>query len=66
MLMSVNEFCRECNISRAMFYMLVKRCEGPRVVKIGDRTLISRESAAEWIRGRERATLAGRRTPAAR
>jgi predicted DNA-binding transcriptional regulator AlpA len=59
MLMSIREFCADCGISRATFYTLMRQGEGPRVMKIGDRTLISRESAAEWIRSRERATLAG-------
>jgi predicted DNA-binding transcriptional regulator AlpA len=63
--MSIREFCADCGISRATFYALMRQGEGPRVVKIGDRTLVSREAAAEWIRGRERATLPGRRTAAA-
>jgi hypothetical protein len=52
--MSVAEFCKQHSISVGFFYALRKRGEGPRVMKVGLRTLISVEEAARW---RARATL---------
>lgn len=46
--LSVNEFCSSHSISKAFFYLLLKRAEGPRLMKVGGRTLISVEAAAEW------------------
>jgi hypothetical protein len=46
----VNGFCREHGISRAHFYNLLKRGDGPVIMKVGRRTLISTEAAAEWRR----------------
>jgi excisionase family DNA binding protein len=45
---SVKEFCRQHGISRGLFYMLLRSGRGPRVMKIGRRTLIAAEAAAEW------------------
>lgn len=47
-LYSVSEFCREHGISRGLFYNLVRDGAGPRVIKVGRRTLISKEAANEW------------------
>ena len=49
----VNGFCREHGISRAHFYNLLKRGDGPAIMKVGRRTLISAEAAAEWRRQME-------------
>ncbi len=49
----VEGFCREHGISRGHFYNLLKRGEGPAVIKAGRRTLISAEAAAEWRRRME-------------
>jgi hypothetical protein len=49
----VDGFCREHGISRAHFYNLLKRGEGPAIIKAGRRTLISAEAAAEWRRRME-------------
>lgn len=46
--MSVSQFCEAHSISRTKFYALVKEGQAPRTFKVGDRTLISREAAAEW------------------
>ena len=54
----VNGFCREHGISRGHFYNLLKRGEGPAIMKVGRRTLISAEAAAEWRRRMEAATEA--------
>lgn len=51
--LAVPEFCRAHRISRAHFYELLKRGLGPRVMKVGARTLVSQEAASEW---RERMT----------
>src|SRR6516162_7052710 len=51
--LSIPEFCRAHGISEGFFYKLKKRGEGPREMKVGARTLISFESAAEWRRARE-------------
>jgi hypothetical protein len=45
---SVAEFCEAHNISIGHFYALRKKGLGPRVMKVGLRTLISAEEAARW------------------
>jgi len=52
---SVAEFIALHGISRALLYRLLQDGEGPRVMKIGRRTLISSEAAEAWRRGREAA-----------
>lgn len=56
---SVAEFCREHGISRGLFYRLLREGRGPRVIKAGRRTLISREAAEQWRRRMEAAAQAG-------
>jgi predicted DNA-binding transcriptional regulator AlpA len=51
--LSIREFCKAHGISEGFFYKLKKQREGPREMKVGARTLISFESAAEWRRARE-------------
>ena len=53
---SVAEFCAAHGISRATFYNLLKAGLGPRIMKLGSRTLISAEAAAEWRQLMEAAT----------
>lgn len=50
---TVPEFCAVHKISRGTFYNLLKAGKGPKVLKVGSRTLITKESAAEWRRQRE-------------
>ena len=50
---SVPEFCSAHGISRGTFYNLAKANKAPRFMKVGERTLISKESAAKWRRERE-------------
>jgi hypothetical protein len=57
----VDGFCREHGISRGHFYNLLKRGEGPAIMKVGRRTLISAEAAAEWRRRMEATAQAQRR-----
>jgi predicted DNA-binding transcriptional regulator AlpA len=45
---SIPEFCRRHGISRAHFYNLWKGGAAPLVMRVGRRTLISAEAAAEW------------------
>ena len=51
--LTISEFCDATKISRGMFYKLRGRGEGPRVVKLGTRTLIMQEEARRWLRERE-------------
>jgi hypothetical protein len=57
--MSIGEFCHLHNISHAFFYLLQQRGEGPRVMKVGSRRLVSVEEAAAW-RARRTVTSRGR------
>jgi hypothetical protein len=50
---SIPKFCELHNICRATFYNLRKAGKGPRLMKVGTRTLISVEAAADWRRERE-------------
>jgi hypothetical protein len=54
---SIVEFCRLHDISRSLFYVLREKGEGPRVMKVGRRTLISAEAAAEWRKNMEHMTI---------
>jgi predicted DNA-binding transcriptional regulator AlpA len=50
---SVADFCRTNSISRSLFYKLQREGKGPRIMKIGRRTLISQEASAEWRKSLE-------------
>ena len=50
---SIAEFCRRNGICRATFYKLLAKGQGPRIMKVGARTLISREAASDWRRRME-------------
>ena len=54
--LSIPEFCEAHGISEGFFYKLKKQGEGPREMKVGARTLITLESAAQWRRERENTT----------
>jgi predicted DNA-binding transcriptional regulator AlpA len=51
---SVRDFCKAHAISRAFFYKLHAEGKAPPICKLGSRTLISAEAAAEWRRDLER------------
>ena len=53
--MSIKEFCRLHGISEDQFYKMKREVGGPITMKVGSRTLISHEAAAEWRRAREAA-----------
>jgi predicted DNA-binding transcriptional regulator AlpA len=62
--LSIREFCEAHGISEGFFYKLKKQGEGPREMKVGARTLITFESAAEWRHAQETkhtATVGSRR-----
>ena len=50
---SFEEFCDRHRICRATLYNLIKRSQGPAIMRVGSRVLISREAAADWRRERE-------------
>jgi hypothetical protein len=53
---SVKQFCEaHGNISKAHFYVMKKRGEGPQTFKSGSKVLISTEAAAKWRAEREAA-----------
>jgi hypothetical protein len=51
--MSIREFCRLHGISEDQFFKMQREKWGPVTMKVGSRTLISAEAAAEWRRERE-------------
>lgn len=53
---SPDELCRLTGISRVHFYSLIKAGRGPKLIKLGRRTLIYAESAHQWLRDMEAAT----------
>jgi hypothetical protein len=55
---SIPEFCLRNGISSALFFKLARQGGGPRVMRVGRRTLITKESAAAW-----RSTLEAASTP---
>lgn len=61
---SVKDFCAAHGITKVTLYKLLKEGIGPRIMKVGTRTLISLEAAAEWRRRMEEGAqvMPGRRT----
>ena len=54
---SIPEFCRaHGGMSQSYFHALVAKGRGPRLMKVGARTMISVEAAADWRRAQEAAT----------
>ena len=54
---SIPEFCRtHGGISEAFFHKLVSEGRGPKLMKVGTRTLVSVEAAAAWRAQQEAAT----------
>ncbi len=50
---TVNDFCAANNISRSMFYKLLREGNAPRIMKVGRKTLISADSAEAWRQAME-------------
>ena len=61
---TVPHFCDDHNISRTHFYELLKQGKGPRLMKVGRRTLISAEAAIEWRKRIEDETSGVSNSPA--
>ena len=53
---TVPQFCDGFNVSRTHFYALLKEGKGPRLMKVGRRTLISAQAAADWCKRMEEET----------
>ena len=47
---SVSEFCEAFGLCHATFYNLLKTGRGPKIMKVGRRTLISEVAKQEWCR----------------
>jgi hypothetical protein len=52
---SIATFCKRHGFSESMFFKLHASGKGPRTMKVGCRTLIGKEAAADWRRAREAA-----------
>ena len=55
--LSIPEFCEAHGISEGFFYKLKKQGEGPGEMKVGTRTLITLEAAAQWRADRQAASV---------
>jgi predicted DNA-binding transcriptional regulator AlpA len=53
---SVEEFCASHGFTKPTFYEILKKGEGPRIMRVGRRVLISVEDAAAWRKSRAAAT----------
>lgn len=54
---TIPEFCEaHGGISKVFFHKMQKEGYGPRITKVGTRTLITVEAAAEWLKKMEAAT----------
>jgi hypothetical protein len=53
---SIPEFCLRNSISSALFFKLAREGRGPRVMRVGRRTLITKEAAVAWRRTLEAAS----------
>lgn len=52
--LSIEEFCKEVGISRALFYTMRKNGDAPAMLNAGNkRVLISREAIEEWVKNRQ-------------
>jgi len=52
---TVEEFCRLVRIGRTLYYKLIKQKLGPRIMKLGERSVrISHEAAVNWMKKMER------------
>jgi len=55
--MSIPQFCTAHNISEGFYYKLKKQKLNPREMKVGTRTLITFEAAADWRAERQAASV---------
>jgi hypothetical protein len=54
--LSIAEFCRRHGISTALYFKISREGRGPRLMRVGRRTLVTQEAACEWRREREAAS----------
>jgi hypothetical protein len=59
---SIVEFCRAHRVSRAFFYVLLKRGDAPKVMTVGRRRLVSDEAAKDWRQRMEGTASRGSKT----
>jgi len=45
---NIPQFCAAYNISRSKLYEMIKNGTGPKIMKVGRRTLISATAAEDW------------------
>jgi hypothetical protein len=57
---SIRQFCTAHGISEDMFFKLQRQGLAPKTMRVGARTLVSVEAAAEWRREREAASFEAR------
>jgi hypothetical protein len=58
---SIADFCRQHGgMSEAFFHKLISDGDGPRLMRVGGRTMVSVEAAAAWRRAHEAETLTKR------
>jgi len=50
---TVGEFRSLARISKTSFWRLQGRGEAPRLIRVGARVYVSRETAEQWVRQRE-------------
>jgi hypothetical protein len=53
---SVDQFCQRNGICKAHFYNAVRAGRGPRLMKVGRRTLVTRQAETDWHGAVEAAT----------
>jgi hypothetical protein len=63
--MSIAEFCQAHGFSENKYYMEARAGRGPDVMKIGARTIITREAAARWREQRTAESIAAKAAKAA-
>jgi len=54
---TVSAFCAAHHIARSFLYLLLREGRGPRIMKLGRRTFITREAAAAWRARMEQETI---------
>jgi predicted DNA-binding transcriptional regulator AlpA len=47
-LKTINQFCHANGISRSFWYALQKQGLGPRIIKVGHKTLVAPEDEIAW------------------
>ena len=55
-MLDVKSFCESNRICKGLFYELLKQGNGPRITKVGTRTLISPEAEHDWRKQMEQQT----------